>query len=138
MPGLTQGIIVDGIPRNVVYYQRIVGTVNANISLPTFNVPSDGTYVVSCCLTPTTITTANMTVTVTFRDDNNTVNGILFQFAQQNSAATTAILDANGLGIYASRPYHLRMKGGTTMVIATAGTPTTITYNIEGLVIQLA
>jgi hypothetical protein len=46
----------------------------------------------------------------------------------------TAIANAAGAVPYEGVPLHIRAKSGTTITIATTGTFTTVTYNVEGLI----
>jgi hypothetical protein len=56
------------------------------------------------------------------------------------SAIVTSVANANGAVPYMGITMHLRAKASTTITVRTqaAGTYTTVTYNVEGLIRQIS
>jgi hypothetical protein len=87
----------------------------------------------------TTATTHNFTVTCAYTDEGNTARTLTLSFTLvAGGAFTTAVANANGAVPYMGIPQHIRVKANTAITIATTGTFTTVTYNVEGLIRQLA
>ena len=100
---------------------------------------TDGSFLVSANVNVTVSTNHNFTVTITYTDETNTSRTLTFGFTQLSGATLlTAITNATGVGPYESLAYHIRCKASTTITIATTGTFTTVTYNVEGNIAQVA
>jgi hypothetical protein len=100
---------------------------------------SDGSFEVSANVNVTTATTHNFTVTCAYTDETNTARTLTLGFTQLTGATfLTAITNVTGAGPYESPVYHIRCKASTAITIATTGTFTTVTYNVEGIIKQTA
>lgn len=100
---------------------------------------ADGSYVVSANVLVTASTTHAFTVTCTYTDEGNTSRTVTMNFSLvAGGAFTTSIANANGAVPYMGMPLHIRCKAATTITIATTGTFTTVTYNVEGSIQQIA
>jgi hypothetical protein len=92
---------------------------------------SDASYAVSANVKGLSGTAWSFTVTCAYTDENGNTPTLTFTFGI-GSLLTTSVALANGLGPYQGLTYHLRCKARTTITIATTGTFTDITYNVEG------
>lgn len=124
----------------VVAKGRSTAQTAAVASVSTFTVgAADGSFVVSANVLVTTSTTHNFTVTCAYTDEGNTARTLTLGFTQLSGATLiTAITNVTGAGPYESPVYHLRCKAATTITFATTGTFTTVTYNVEGIITQVA
>lgn len=108
-------------------------------SVATYTVgASDGSFMVSANVNVTTSTTHNFTVTVAYTDETNTARTLTVTFSKLDGTLLTAITDVTGAGPYSSFPLHIRCKAATAITIATVGTFTTVTYNVEGSIEQIS
>jgi hypothetical protein len=135
-------------PRNapaIVAYGRALAQAAANASVATFTVGSaDGSFEVSYNLlvTATSGTTA-FTVECAYTDEASGARVLSLDSVGSGSAGgvqyTVSIVNASGTIAYAGRAALIRAKAGTSITIRTqaAGTYTTVTYNIEGLIKQV-
>ena len=126
-----------GVPV-VVASGRSAAQVAAVASVSTFTVgAADGSFEISANVNVTTSTVHDFTVTCAYTDEGNTARTFTFGFAQLAGATLLSnITNVTGAGPYESPHYHIRAKSGTAITIATTGTFTTVTYNVEGLVKQ--
>lgn len=98
---------------------------------------NDATYIVSANVLVTTSTVHNFTATVAYTDEGNTARTVTLQFSTLAGAFVTAMTNAQGAVPYEGVPLHIRAKSGSTITIATTGTFTTVTYNVEGSISQV-
>lgn len=133
----SSGII--GVPL-IVATGRSTAQTAAVTSVSTFTVgTSAGSFEVSANVLVTTATAHNFTVTCAYTDEGNTARTLTFGFTQlTGSTFITAITNLTGTGPYESPVFHLRCKASTAITIATKGTFTTVTYNVEGIIKQTA
>ncbi len=124
----------------IVASGRATAQTGANASVSTFTVgAADASFEVSANVLVTTSTTHSFTVTCAYTDEGNTARTLTLGFTQLSGATfLTAITNVTGAGPYESPTYHLRCKAATAITIATTGTFTTVTYNVEGVVKQTA
>ena len=101
---------------------------------------ADGSFKVSANVNVTTSTLHNFTVTCAYTDETNTARVLTLPFVQLAGTPLTAITNATGAGPYEGIPLHIRCKASTAITIATAGVGgfTTVTYNVEGSITQIA
>lgn len=120
-------------------YARQDNATGAVTSLTTYS-PSaaDGTFAVSANVLVTTSTTHNFSVQVTYTDESSTARTLTLPVAQLAGTFVTAITNVTGAGPYEGIPLHIRVKAATTITIKTAGTFTTVNYNVDGFIVQLA
>jgi hypothetical protein len=99
---------------------------------------ADGSFLVSANVLVTTATLHSFTATVTYTDEGNTSRTVTLNFSTLAGALTPTIANAGGAVPYEGLPLHIRAKSGTTITIATTGTFTTVTYNVEGMITQIS
>lgn len=109
-------------------------------SVSTYTVgAADGSFEVSANVLVTTATTHAFTVTCAYTDEGNTARTLTLTFGLvAGGLAVTSIANGNGAVPYHGVPVHIRCKAATTITIATTGTFTTVAYNVEGIIRQLA
>lgn len=132
----TQG---RGVPA-IYGYARATAQSGANASVATYTVGgADHSYLVSANVLVTTATNHNFTVTCTYTDEGNTSRTLTLSFTLvAGGTLVTAVANANGTVPYSGIPQHIRAKAGTAITIATTGTFTTVAYNVEGLIAEVA
>ena len=96
---------------------------------------SDGSFLVVANVLPTTIGSGNFTVTVAYTDESNTPRTLTITFWLVGGGSTSSTV--NTAAPYHGHPYYLRCKAGTTITIATTGTFTGCTYDVNGLILQV-
>lgn len=116
---------------------RVVGATAAQ-TLATFLPTADGSFYVSANLLVTTATLFSVSVTCTYTDEGGTSRTATLSFSQLTGTILNLITNTQGAGPYEGIPLHIRVKGNTTITIQTAGTFTTVTYNGEGSISQIA
>lgn len=130
-----------GVPA-IVAYGRVTGQTAAVASIAAFTVGgSDASFEVSANVLVTTATTHTFTLTCAYTDEGNTARTLTLTFGLvAGGVATTSITNTNGAVPYHGAPVTIRCKAGTTITIASAagGTYTTVVYNAEGVIRQLA
>lgn len=100
---------------------------------------SDGTFLVAANVLITTATTHSFTVTCTYTDEGNTSRTVTLNFSTVAGViSNAAITNVGGTVPYEGVPLQIRCKAATTITIATTGTFTTVTYNVEGSITQIA
>ena len=100
---------------------------------------ADGSFAITANVLVTTATNHAFTVTCTYTDEGNTSRTVTLTFGLvAGGVTTTSIANANGAVPYMGVPLRIRAKAGTTITIATTGTFTTVTYNVEASIIQLS
>lgn len=99
--------------------------------------PEDGSFRISADVNVTTSTVHNFTVTVAYTDETNAARTLTLTFSQLAGTQVTAITNVTGAGPYSSITLHIRAKGATAITVATTGTFTTVTYNVEGFINQI-
>ena len=105
------------------------------VSLTAYTAPgADSSYEVSDNVNITTYSSGTFTVTCTYTDEGNTSRTLTL--THSNIAGTLATACA-AAGAFEGVPLHIRCKASTTITFATTGTFTSLTYNVEGTVIQL-
>lgn len=126
----------NGIP--AIYGSgRAVAQTTAVASVATYTVgAADGSFTVSANVSVTASTTHNFTVTVSYTDEGSVVRTLTLTFSQTAGTLLTAITNTQGVGAYEGVLLHIRCKASTAITIATTGTFTSVTYNVEGLITQ--
>lgn len=109
-------------------------------SVATYTVgAADGSFLISANVNVTSSTAHSFTVTCAYTDETNTSRTLTLSFIQIGGGTPIAtITNVTGAGPYEGVPNHIRCKASTSITIATTGTFTTVTYNVESSIIQLA
>lgn len=130
-----------GVPA-IVAYGRVSAQAAAVASIAAFTVGAqDASFEVSANVLVTTATTHSFTLTCAYTDEGNSARTLTLTFGLvAGGVATTSIANANGAVPYHGAPVCIRCKAGTAITIASAagGTYTTVVYNAEGIIRQLA
>ena len=108
-------------------------------TVATFTVGSaDASFLVSANVLVTTATSHNFTVTCAYTDESNSSRTLTLTFSSVGGTLLSAITNVTGAGPYEGIPLHIRAKTATAITIATTGTFTTVTYNVDGIIQQIA
>lgn len=126
-----------GVPA-IVAYGRAAGLTTADPVLSHFNVLAAGSFQVSANVLVTASTTHNFTMVCNYTDEGGTPRTMTMGFSEPSGTLQTNILDTGGAIPYASFPLSIRAKAGATIIIGTVGTFTSVTYNAEAFIVQLA
>lgn len=106
-------------------------------ALTTYTVgASDSTFQISANVLITSSTLHSFSVTCSYTDESNTARVLTLNFSQLTGAFVTTLTNALGASAYEGVPVHIRAKAGTTIIIASTGTFTTVTYNLEERILQ--
>lgn len=98
----------------------------------------DSSYIVSVNILVTTATTHAFTATVAYTDEGNTARTLTVPFVLvAGSAIVTSVANANGAVPYMGFELHIRAKAATTITVATTGTFTAVTYNVEASIVKI-
>lgn len=98
---------------------------------------ADGSFWVSANVLVTASVTHSFTVTCTYTDEGGTSRTLTLNFSQITGTFVTTITNVTGVGAYEGVALHIRAKASTSITIATTGTFTSVTYNVEGYISQL-
>ena len=111
-------------------------------ALATYTVgAADGSFEVSANVLVTTSTTHSFSVDVEYTDEGNTARTMILPMTSLAGTFITGglITNVTGAGPYVSPALHIRAKAATAITIRpSAGTFTTVTYNAEGSIKQVA
>lgn len=116
---------------------RVVAATSAQ-TLATFTSTFDGSYYISANLLVTASTVFSISVTCTYTDEGGTSRTATLSFSQLTGTILNLITNTQGAGPYEGIPLHIRAKANTAITIQTTGTFTTVTYNGEGSIMQIA
>lgn len=112
---------------------------SASQALATYTVgAADGSFLVSANILVTTATIHSFTVTCSYTDEGNTARVLTLNFSTVAGVLTPTIAAAGGTIPYEGVPLHIRAKAATTIILATTGTFTTVAYNFEEFITQIA
>lgn len=117
---------------------RATAQVAANASVVTYTPTTDTSFIISANVLVTTSTAHNFTVQCAYTDEGNTARTFTFNLSSIAGVLGTAIINTGGAVPYEGIPVHIRVKANTAITIKTAGTFTTVTYNVEGSITQIA
>lgn len=99
---------------------------------------ADASFEVSANVLVTTSSAEAFTVTCAYTDEGNTARTLTLPFVILAGTTVAAINSANGAVPYEGVPVHIRCKASTAITIATTGTFTGATYNVEGIIKRIA
>jgi len=118
---------------------RATGQTAANASVATYTLgAADATYEVSANVLVTTSSAEAFTVTCAYTDEGNTARTATLNFSLVSGAIGTNIAFANGAVPYMGIALNIRCKASTSITVATTGTFTGATYNVAGVIKQVA
>ncbi len=108
-------------------------------SVATYTVgAADGSFLISANVLITTATAHTIAVQVDYTDEGNTARTLTLNFSQLAGTIVNSITNVTGAGPYEGIPVHVRAKAATAITVKTTGTFTTVTYNVEGSITQIA
>lgn len=108
-------------------------------SVATYTVgAADGTFEVTANVNVTTATAHAFGVVITYTDETNTSRSLTLPMAQLAGTFVASITNVTGVGPYEGAKVCIRCKASTAITITTAGTFTTVTYNVYGSINQIA
>lgn len=138
--GTYAGVATAGWGSPAIYGSgRATAQTALNASIATYTVgAADGSFLVSANVLVTTATAHAFTVTCAYTDEGNTSRTITFTFSNVGGTLLTSIANTGGAVPYEGVPLHIRAKASTAITIATAGTFTTVVYNCEASITQIA
>ena len=96
---------------------------------------ADGLFRVQGNANITTFVAGSFNMTVTYTDETNTSRTLTLNFSSLTGTLGIAI---TGAGPFEGIPTVIRCKASTTITVATSGTFTSLTYNAEAMLEQLA
>jgi hypothetical protein len=119
---------------------RATAQIAANASVATYtNGAADGSFEVSANVLVTASATHSFSVTCAYTDEGNSSRTATLSFLLvAGTALTTLVANGNGTVPYMGLPLHIRCKASTSITIATSGTFTSVTYNVDAAIKQLA
>jgi hypothetical protein len=134
-------ITTNAVRRKFVMSQtgRATAQTAANASVQTYTLGAvDASFEVSANVLVTTSSAENFTVTVAYTDEGNTARTLTLPFSSLAGAHLAIVNFANGAVPYEGTPLHIRCKASSTITIATTGTFTGCTYNVETIFKKVA
>lgn len=121
---------------------RATGQTARSAALATYTVgAADGSFEVSANANVTASTTHSFSLDVAYTDETNTAQTLILPLTQLAGVFVTGglITNVTGTGPYESATIHIRCKAGTAITIRPSnGTFTSVTYNAEGSIRQIA
>lgn len=115
---------------------RVTGQTGAVSSIATYTVgASDGSFLVGGNVLCTVYSSGSFSIAVSYTDESNTARTNQPFEGHFTSGYGTAI---SGAGVFEVQPMQIRAKAATTITILTSGTFTSLTYNAEGTIMQIA
>lgn len=121
---------------------RATAQAAANASVATYTVgAADGSFDVCANVLVTTATTHTFTIECAYTDEGNTARTLTMSFTLvAGGTVTTSIVNTNGTVPYLGIAQRIRCKASTSITLRTqaAGTYTTVAYNVEGTIAQVA
>lgn len=121
---------------------RAVAQAAAVASVATFTPAADSSFDVCMNVLVTVATTHTFTAQCTYTDEGNTARTVTmpFRLVGDTTALTSSITNTNGAVPYIGVPVRIRVKAATAITLLTqaGGTYTTVTYNVEGTIRQVA
>lgn len=105
-------------------------------SVATYTVgASDSSFIVSANANITAFVAGTFNVSVSYTDETNAAQTLKLNFASITGTIGVALAAA---GPFEGIPNHIRCKAATAITIATTGTFTSLTYNVEAVISQIA
>lgn len=95
---------------------------------------ADSSFLVSANANITAFVAGTFNVTVAYTDETNTAQTLKLNFSSVTGTLGIALA---ATGPFEGIPAHIRCKASTAITIATAGTFTSLTYNVEGTITQI-
>lgn len=127
-----------GVP-SIYAAGRLTAKTAAQATVATYTVGvADGSFIISANVLVTTSTTHSFSVQCDYTDEGNTARTVTMNVQQLAGTFVTSITNLTGAGPYEGVPFHIRAKASTAITVKTTGTFTSVTYNVEGVIAQIA
>lgn len=128
-----------GIPAKVASGRAVAQTA-AVAALCTITPSVDSTYLILGNVNVTASTTHSFNLGTDFSDEVPNARTALMGFVNNGGSmvGNPAIVNGGGVNVYYGMPMLIRAKAGTAVTCKTVGTFTTVTYNVEAHIIQIA
>lgn len=123
----------------VVANGRFAAQTAAIATIATVTPSVDTTYEIRGNVLVTAGTTFSFNVITSYTDEGNTARSNVMVMLIGGGSLTTNPSIANGVGgvnVYQGVSTTIRAKGGTSVTMNTAGTFTSVTYNVTGMIVQ--
>ena len=117
---------------------RLTGQTAAVASVLAYTPAADASFLVCIGFNFTTATSFTISATVSYTDETNTARTQTLSFSLIGGGVRSSTTNVDGAGPRNGVPLLIRAKGGTAITIATTGTFTTVTYNVEAMITQTA
>lgn len=135
----TSGTTFPSAAANVVATARSLAQSAAVANVTSYVVgASDSSFIVSGNVLVTASVTNSFGIVITYTDESNTPRSLTLNLSQLVGTLIQLVTNVLGTGPYSGIPAQIRCKAGTTITVTTAGTFTSVTYNVEGTIIQVA
>jgi hypothetical protein len=119
--------------------KRLTGQTAALPNIFTYTTgTADSSYLVCFNVNVTSSSSYDFTATVDYTDETNTPQTLTSMFSPSSGTPTTQIVNTDGAGPRAGLALNIRCKASTNIVLATTGVFTSVTYNVEALIMQVA
>jgi len=138
--GFYNGINTAGWGMPAIYASgRSVAQTGAVANVTSYVVgASDGSFLIQANVLVITSTAHVFQVTVSYTDEGNTARVANLMFSVLTGGTTPNITNTDGAIPFAGYDLRIRAKAGSTIQIATTGTFTTVTYNVEASITQIS
>lgn len=124
-----------GVPA-IYGYNRFTAQTAAVATIASYTVgAADGSFEVGANVNVTTYASGTFTTTVSYTDETNTPQTLTLNFSTLAGVLGTAIAAA---GPFEGVTMRIRAKASTSITVATTGTFTSLTYNVEAGIEQVA
>lgn len=115
---------------------RSTGQTGAVATVATYTCgTADGSFYVSGNINVTTYVAGTITAACDYTDETNTARTLTFTFS---SLTGTLLSSIGATGPFEGLPFHIRCKASTTITIKTTVSLANFTYNVEGIITQIA
>lgn len=120
----------------VVGNGRVTGQIAAVASVLAYTIgAADSSFRISANVNVTAFAVGTFNVTCAYTDETNTSRTLTMTFSSITGTLGIAVAAA---GAFEGVPLHIRCKAATTITFATTGTFTSLTYNAEASIVQIA
>lgn len=118
---------------------RATAQTAANTSVASYTTAAvDGSFEISANALVTINGTQTFSVKCDYTDEDSNARTQVFNFSLDSGVVNTVISSTNGIGAYTGLSLHIRVKASTQIKIYTAGVFGGCTYNVEGVIKQIA
>lgn len=117
----------------IVAFGRFTAQTAAKATVATFTPAADGTFEISGDITMTAFAAGAVRLQLNYNSEDNVGRALNVPLWNANAWGITA----GAADVWVGGPITIRAKAGVAIVLSTAGTFTTVTYNVDGLIKQV-